>query len=456
MSVLANKISPSKSAKNNLNPLTALQAFSTPTQPVVSLQSTIGNKAVREMVGHTNPPIQRSVKAKLTTETESSKVETLPDLAKYFSLTVPDVVAQVKTLLFQGTLFPDIYKDNYAENTALQGEIRQLIAWRVEKTTSTTVLDAATGDATEVGRQLHGIISPAINATLLNKNCNHYRNLSALNGEQGADYLPFIELAKQKLAAYTAQSKDKYDEKGMMIKNRIEKFKEIAEGLFTEIKDIVAGKEGATPLDELMPKVRRFVAEITEFENAWDLDFLEGTKKLDSKINKLSSDSTDDDVKDHYKEGGGTDDGESVKDDYGPLLACSLFAILALKPNWLGGNGPNTESAKLLHRTLRKTEQLKDYDDNRAAAKVRYLAGLTPTDVSSANQGVVSYLAAKKLAAERSNQTPESFIIDAKDMAHTFAAKWDTESNKYVKVDETGTKGGFGEYASNKVLVIWK
>ena len=184
-----------------------------------------------------------------------------------------------------------------------------------------------------------------------------------------------------------------------------------------------------------MANARAFVAELGEFEHAWDLDFRKTDVEAD--IETLAENEA---TGDFYEEDGGVDDGMSVGDEWSPLLACSLYSILAIKPGWLGANSPQT-----LHRILRKTLNLKDYDDNKTAATIRKLAGFTPT-VKGGVQSVNNYLA--------SLDNLKSMILDVDTHAHTFALIWDND--RFKRTDETGSNREIGEYATDKVITVWQ
>ena len=91
---------------------------------------------------------------------------------------------------------------------------------------------------------------------------------------------------------------------------------------------------------------------------------------------------------------------------------------------------------------------MKDYDDDRTAGKIRYLAGLNPTIIGNQNKTVRAYLQQKKQSDK------DNFLLDVEGVAHTFAAVY--KGNDYQRVDEASPGGGnFSQY-NNKVLAIWK
>jgi hypothetical protein len=189
-----------------------------------------------------------------------------------------------------------------------------------------------------------------------------------------------------------------------------------------------------------VPSMVAAVAEVDDLEHAWDLDHNLVAEGVNDQVDALAQ---NEHVGDHFQPDGGEDDGMAVGDLYQPLLACSLFSILALKPGWLGADSPAA-----LHRILRKTQNLRQYDDNVVVAKVRYLAGLAPTVVEGAPR-LDNYVAGKTGRGER-----ESFNVDITGAVHTFAAVW--KNGAYRKVDETGQNGNLGDYAANTVIAIWR
>ncbi len=419
------------------------------TEGMLQLQRTIGNQAVLRMIGRGRLPakigVQRAVSAKLDTDQNSAAFTDLKSLCTKFGIQKKDLVAPIKTALFQGALFPASYKSSYDTNPMLQQEISKIVFALddlVAASTSQVVISAASGDANAVGAQLFAIISAGINAARLNQ-YEYFKTATTVGVDKAADYIAFIDTAVAKLTAYKQQtSEHDFSEKSRMMQNRIDHFKEQAPALKKELDDAIAGQQGADVTNPIMVRIKQFVADISALEHAWDLDFLVESRKVEDDIDTLAEDPA---LGGHYQVGGGVDDGMNVSDVYNPNLACTLFAILAVKPGWLGAAHPSD-----LHKILRKTGQLKDYDDDRTAAKIRYLAGLKPTMVGDQDIKVGAFLQQKKLENPKQN-----FLFDAEGIAHTFAAAW--KDGDYKKVDEaTPNGGGFGQYINKKVLAIWR
>lgn len=137
----------------------------------------------------------------------------------------------------------------------------------------------------------------------------------------------------------------------------------------------------------------------------------------------------------------GEDDGVSVEDQYRQTLACSLYALLELKPGFLGANTP-----KQLHYVLRLNDDTKDYDNDKEVAKIRLSAGLRYRAPAS-NEDTVS----KFMSRLTQNDQNRKFIIDPKGQAHTFVLKYIQNSWKKVDNDHPG-----GTNATNQeIRVIW-
>ena len=227
------------------------------------------------------------------------------------------------------------------------------------------------------------------------------------------------------------------------MQNRLAKLDEIkntAMGLRDELDNEVTAGNDTTAI---IARVDTLTGDLDALEHAWDLDWGDTDMDLDTKITNLEQ--TGGVWGEHYEDEGGEDDGMSVGDVYSSVLACSLYSILALKPGWLGAGSPED-----LHKILRKTGKLKEYDDNQIAAKVRYLAGLNPTQV----QGNV--LLGNYLQQEGNANRRQSRIFDVTGMAHTFAAVW--MGGEFKKVDEATPNGGNfnNNYAQSRVLWVWQ
>lgn len=106
----------------------------------------------------------------------------------------------------------------------------------------------------------------------------------------------------------------------------------------------------------------------------------------------------------------GEDDGASVKDTYDSTLACSLFAILQLKPNFLGAATP-----KQLHYIFRSNPKTKGYDNDKEVAQIRISAGLNYRAPGN-NENTVSKFMTTRTEQDRAKK----YIIDPGGQAHTF------------------------------------
>jgi len=438
----------SLSKPSSVQTSTPMTDFPLPSHTVVQLQSTIGNRAVREMVGRGKGSIQRQLSAKLDTDKANTDVQDVKSLGDLFDINPPELMTAVKTALFAGDLFPDLYKTQYDANSALQTEFRNIINTKIKASKSKTVINTTSGNTAEVARQLLEIISPSITTEYLNK-FQHFLTISALGDDEGQAYATFIETVSAKLTSYKSQiGAHDYGEAAQTMRNRVDKLTTDATVLLTRIKTAVTKEESVEVINGIVADMNKFRAELATVEKAWDLHFLEEERGLEDKVETDLA--QNEDLGDKYKKGGGTDDGMSVGDKYTSVMACSLYAVLTVKPGWLGAAGPED-----LHNILRKTGALREYDDDRVAAKIRYLAGLTPTMVGGENKTVSEYLAAKKEAADKARKPADNIIIDAEGIAHTFAAKWN--NGNFVKIDEATPNGGnFSEYKSKRVLTVWK
>jgi len=446
---------PRQDRRSNFNPSTRPSQEPQPVEPslrspegVLRLQQTIGNQAVARMIARERASgVQRALNAKLTTEQNATAFDDLGHICQKFGIKKKDLVTPVKDALFQGALFPDTYKNRYDASPELQTEMAKIVNGLdglIAASNSQTVINAAANDANAVGTQLVAALGGAINAAFLN-GFGHYKTLNTLGQDSAGAYVNFLDVSIAKFTEYTNQTKKSdaefdYSEKADTVRNRLDVFSKQAKALKTELNNAINQQQST---DAIIARIKTFTTEIAAFENAWDLDFLIGKRKIDDKIGELARDQR---LGGHYEVGGGTEDDMSVKEAYNPNLACTLFAILALKPGWLGAEHPRD-----LHSILRKTGQLKDYDDDRTAGKLRYLAGLTPTIVGDQNKRLGEFLQQRKQANQK-----DSFIVDAEDLAHTFAVVW--KSDKFVRVDEASPPdgGGFGAYLQKKVLAIWK
>lgn len=400
------------------------------------LQSVAGNKATRQLVN--GAKIQRSVNMRLSGQQDTQQYNNLAGLCKAAGIKKAALLIPMKTRLLEGNHFSAEYKANFDAHEFLQLELKNIIYGLdslIPGANSSAVIVTNTGNAQAVANQLYSILAPKITQEWL-KRYPHVKTSITL-GNYYTDFLQFNTLFSGKQEEYTKLLSSKDSKR---FQHRLDRFTEKAEPLKIRIENALAQDD--VP-DSLMNEVVTFMTEFHQFELAWDLDFQEGEDKLEDKVdNELASNES---LGDKYQIGGGTDDEVNVGDEYRSLLACTFYAILTVKPGWLGAETPQE-----LHSILRKTGKLKAYDDDRVAAKIRYLAGLTPTMIGSQNKTVKAFL--KGEASKRGEK--KNYIIDAEGIAHTFAAKWDGE--KYVKVDEQTPAGGaFGKFENKKALTAW-
>ncbi len=132
------------------------------------------------------------------------------------------------------------------------------------------------------------------------------------------------------------------------------------------------------------------------------------------------------------------DDGASIKDKYDKSLACTLYAILELKPALLGASSPEQ-----LHYIFRSNPKTKGYDNDREVAQIRISAGLTAVKPGS-DENTVSKLTTKFSSGK--------YIIDPAGEAHTFVLAYD--GSKWQKIDNDNPRG---TTASNcDIKYYWK
>jgi hypothetical protein len=425
--------------------------------PAMSSADVMGGKALQMKTAEQNPAtaitsidntkvVQRVVKARKMGEYTTSNHKDIPEICTKFGIKLTDLVEPIKNKLFAGNLFPDSYKNRYDASPELQNEMRKIVSDLsdlVSAANSNIEISANNGDGTAVGDQLYAIIGGSINQARLNR-YDHYLITTQLgaNAASATTYINLLDTLAAKIVAYKKNiDQQKYDQETLAtnsrMENRIDTFKDSAKKLKDDLKNAL--HDGNSPA-AIIGQIQQLVNEVDSYEKAWDLDWGIDALGVNDDVDTLSQDPR---VGDHYQEDGGVDDKVSVSDKYLPVMACSLFSILALKGTWLG-----TDDPKVLHGILRKTGQIKEYDDNKTAAKVRYLAGLKPTPVGGGIK-LRDYIQGKKDRGEK-----DSFIVDAAGIAHTFAAVW--KDNDYKKVDETGSNGNLAEYAQNEVLCVWK
>ena len=136
------------------------------------------------------------------------------------------------------------------------------------------------------------------------------------------------------------------------------------------------------------------------------------------------------------------DDGMSVSDEWSKSLACTLYALLFLKPNFLGAGSPEE-----LHKIFRSYETTEEYDEDEVVGKIRIAAGLK---YSMANAGdKVSGLVAGLGDGDRGRK----IIVDMVGEAHTFTLMYDGAWKRYDN-DSPGGNARVG-YANKRVACTW-
>jgi len=134
--------------------------------------------------------------------------------------------------------------------------------------------------------------------------------------------------------------------------------------------------------------------------------------------------------------GEGEDDGASITDTYEKTLACTLYALLKLKPNFMGAATPEQ-----LHYFLRTDLKTKNYDQDPQVAQIRLAGGLTYKDPGTDLSGFMKGL-----------DTSKKYIIDPRGAAHTFALVHDGSGWKQYDNDHPN-----GKTPSNTpIRVVWE
>lgn len=140
----------------------------------------------------------------------------------------------------------------------------------------------------------------------------------------------------------------------------------------------------------------------------------------------------------------GTDDGMSVTDDWNKALACSLYALLLLRPKFMGARSPEE-----LHTIFRSSDSTKDYDDDLTVGKIRLAAGLNfSTDFAgqTVNQLIESL---------GPGDTNRKIIVDPHGEAHTFTLIHD--GGQWKRFDNDAPNGSTTiKYGANKIIVTWE
>ncbi|MEM9822486.1 MAG: hypothetical protein AAF985_15495 [Bacteroidota bacterium] len=172
---------------------------------------------------------------------------------------------------------------------------------------------------------------------------------------------------------------------------------------------------GVTEVDKFIQSLARsYVTNFAKFFHSNFQDGLDGMAENNTFTNLMEGGYVEE----------GVDDGASIKDDYDKALACSLFAILAMKPGFLGANSP-----KELHYILRANPKTRKYDNDKEVAQIRIAAGLTPTK-PDATENTLSKLTSKYDAGK--------FIIDPSGQAHTFVLTKTDDGWRKIDNDNPG------------------
>ncbi len=370
--------------------------------------------------GGAAPAVQRAVKAKKVGDSEEVKsYNTLGGLATLFELDDGDkraFAAQMKTRLFATAVFPQPYKDQFDTNPAVKEELSSIINGvndLIRASTSDTVISVAAKQGAALADALFGIIGGGITADYVRgKDYQHYKMLSlGLAGDGATNYLTFVKTRRARLLQYKAAIRlDRYDAESRktnaLSENRIEVLTAKATALEDELRTKLT--EHASTAATLA-KLTDFQTEIAAIEAAIDLDFRVDQGEVQDQLESLQSDETEH----NSYANGGVDDERSVNDVYVVGLACSLFALLAVVPGFMGAN-----SAPDLHKILRRTEKLKAYDEDASVAQIRLLAGLTPTMEGGRQLGAII-----QEILDAGDARP-NFIADPTGQAHTFAVLW--------------------------------
>lgn len=379
-------------------------------------------------------PVQRVVKAKKVGGEDVQDCATFAKLVEVFAIDEEGKKAyavRLKSLLWGAGVIPAKYKEQFAANNlAVKDEVAKMalqVNDLIGACASPTVISVAANDGAALADALFGVIGNAMDAEYLKK-YPHFKMLAlGLVGDDATNYLKFVELKRAKLAEYRKAIKyvkhDKAEaDKNAQMENRITVLTEEATELETALRTGLTEGKDAGPL---VAKMTSFREDIAVIEKAMDLDAK--AEEVDDKVKDLKEDESEH----NSYANGGVEDGASVGDKYVDLLACSLHALLAVVPGWLGAGSPQE-----LHAILRRTKKLKAYDEDEIVAQIRFMAGLTPT----MQQG-------KRLDAiiNGMGEDHPPFIADPIGAAHTFGVVWassayrprDNESDKNTDIMNT-------------------
>lgn len=139
--------------------------------------------------------------------------------------------------------------------------------------------------------------------------------------------------------------------------------------------------------------------------------------------------------------GAGVDDGAGVGDGYNASLACTLFALLRLKPGFLGAASPIE-----LHHVLRLNTATQNYDDEPVVAKIRLAAGLTYHTPAEGQTNVSGFMG----NLDESDRGTK-YIIDPAGEAHTWVLEYEGHAwRKYDNDNQDGTQP-----SNDDIKVYW-
>lgn len=167
----------------------------------------------------------------------------------------------------------------------------------------------------------------------------------------------------------------------------------------------------------------------TEFNT--NLDLVAGTEKYNTLMDPQGI---------NYAEG--ADDGVSVGDDFNDQLACSLFAVLMLKPGFLGAS-----NARELHHVFRSDRRTREYDDDKLVAQIRLAAGLNYRQPGDDENTVGKFM-------DKVENKGKKFIIDPAGEAHTFSLVHQ-EGNGWKKFDNSTVGSNPSQSRSISIRLIW-
>ncbi len=253
-----------------------------------------------------------------------------------------------------------------------------------------------------------------------------------------------IKIGKKEVKTVTELSSKLNQEKGKIItdiNNALSNFKAVDEA---EINDFlnrytkrirhVSTSEYDAFIQRIAILYKRFFFSTKEIEFYTKIENIE----KDSDYTKLMNPEKLD-----YEGVVGGEDGADIVDIYNQSLACSLYALLTVRPNFMGAKTP-----KELHNIFRAKEATKEYDEEKEVAKIRLSAGLvysTDYQGQSVNQMIQSF----NTTTDRNRR----IIVDpGGNVAHTFALKYDNGWKKFDNDNPNGTTN----LGINSIAFTWE